>query len=66
MRTTTTTGSKQPIRPSGAVPEREAWLVDNQAARESVLRGIEQARQGRMSRTPPDPAELLRWSTTTT
>lgn len=36
------------------VPEREAWLYNNPAALESVLRGLSQARDGKFSTNPPD------------
>ena len=42
------------ITPAKVVPEREAWLYNNPAALESVLRGIQQARDGKFSITPPD------------
>jgi len=34
------------------IPEREAWLYDNKAARESVERGIDQAKQRRFTDAP--------------
>ena len=36
------------------VPERELWLHENEAARASVARGIEQARQGQFTTKAPD------------
>ena len=36
------------------VPAREAWLFQNRQAVESVRRGIEDARAGRLSSNPPD------------
>ena len=36
------------------IPEREAWLLENEAARASVLRGLEQARQRQFVENPPD------------
>ena len=42
------------IEPGVVVPEREAWLYENQSALESVRRGLQQAKDGRFSKTPPD------------
>ncbi len=36
------------------VPEREAWLLDNQAAKELVTRGLQQADARQFSDSPPD------------
>jgi hypothetical protein len=36
------------------IPESEAWLYKNLDAKESVLRGLEQARARRFSESPPD------------
>lgn len=36
------------------VPEREAWLHKNREAKESVLRGLEQAKQKRLKRNVID------------
>lgn len=33
------------IQMARVIPEREAWLLENTAARDSVLRGIEQAKR---------------------
>ena len=41
------------------IPEREAWLLDNAAARASVVRGIEQARKQTFAEAPPDPGRDL-------
>ncbi len=37
-----------------AVPERELWLHRNRKAKKSVLRGLEEARAGRFSKSPPN------------
>ena len=36
------------------IPEREAWLLENEAARASVLRGLKQARERHFVESPPD------------
>ncbi len=36
------------------VPEREAWLLDNQVAKELVTRGLHQADARQFSDSPPD------------
>jgi hypothetical protein len=42
------------ITPAVAIPEREAWLYKNEGAMNRVRAGLEQARQGRFSESPPD------------
>lgn len=42
-----------------AVPEREAWLFENAAARQSVLCGLGQAKDGRLVDPPARPDENL-------
>lgn len=42
------------IRTARVVPERKAWLLENDAARASVLKGIEQARAGQFVDSGPD------------
>jgi hypothetical protein len=37
-----------------AIPRREAWLYKNPVALEMVREGLEQARAGGRSKTPPD------------
>jgi len=39
------------------IPEREAWLYQNQAAREAVQRGIDQAKERRFA-APADAPDL--------
>jgi hypothetical protein len=36
------------------IPAREAWLYKNKAALASVRRGLEQAKNGEFSASPPD------------
>ena len=44
------------IMPAVVVPEREAWLYQNAAARAAVRRGLAQAAKRRFSKAPPDVA----------
>jgi len=37
-----------------SVPEREAWLHENEVAKELVARGLDQAAAGQFSESPPD------------
>ena len=39
---------------SSVIPMREIWLYQNPEALGSVMRGLEQARAGRVSESPPD------------
>jgi hypothetical protein len=39
---------------AAVVPEREMWLQRNRHAKTAVLRGLKQARTGKISRRPPD------------
>ncbi len=36
------------------IPEREAWLYENESAREIVTTGLRQAETGEFSDSPPD------------
>ncbi len=36
------------------IPEREAWLYQNPEAKESVLKGLRQAKERHFSKSPPD------------
>ena len=36
------------------IPQREVWLHKNAKAKASVLRGLEQARAGKLADSPPD------------
>lgn len=42
------------ISPAVAIPEREAWLYKNKEALGRVRKGLEQARAGDFSESPPD------------
>ncbi len=42
------------ITPAVAIPEKEAWLYKNKKALDLVRAGLEQARKGEYSKTPPD------------
>jgi hypothetical protein len=42
------------ISPAVAIPEREAWLYKNKEALSRVRKGLEQAREGKFSESPPD------------
>ncbi len=42
-----------------AVPDREAWLWENEAAKDMVDRGLRQAQQGDLNDGPPDLASAL-------
>ncbi|MFH0824820.1 MAG: hypothetical protein V2B18_18870 [Pseudomonadota bacterium] len=36
------------------IPEREAWLYQNPEAKESLLKGLRQAKARQFSKSPPD------------
>ena len=42
------------VKPAVAIPEREAWLYKNAEALTRVRAGLEQARKGQVSKSPPD------------
>ena len=42
------------VRLARVIPEREVWLCENPKALASVRRGLEQARKGKVAKTPPD------------
>lgn len=42
------------IRLARVIPEREVWLYENPKALASVRRGLDQARKGKVTKTPPD------------
>ncbi len=42
------------ISPAVAIPEREAWLYKNKVALSRVRKGLEQAKAGDFSESPPD------------
>jgi hypothetical protein len=43
------------------IPEREMWLWENPEARETVLRGLEQARTRQFAENPPDIEADAEW-----
>lgn len=47
------------LKPVKAVPVREAWLWENEAALESVRRGIEEAASGNLSGGPGNLDDML-------
>lgn len=42
------------LQPARIIPEREAWLYENEVAKASVLKGLAQAKAGQFSQSPPD------------
>lgn len=44
------------LRLTRVIPEREAWLYENLDAKESVFRGLKQAKARKFSDSPPDLA----------
>jgi len=42
------------VRLARVIPEREVWLYENPQALASVRRGLDQARKGKVAKTPPD------------
>jgi hypothetical protein len=56
-----TTSKGVTITPAVVVPEHEAWLLKNDAARESLERGLAQATAGQFAETPPTIDE--NWAT---
>jgi hypothetical protein len=42
------------VRLARVIPEREVWLYKNPKALTSVRRGLDQARKGNVTKTPPD------------
>jgi hypothetical protein len=49
-----TVPGKVTVSPAVAIPEREAWLYDNEIALRLVRAGLEEARAGEFSKSPPD------------
>ena len=49
-------GGEVVIRLARVVPEREAWLYENEPAEVSVRRGLKQARDGKFARKGPSSA----------
>jgi predicted transcriptional regulator len=48
-----TTAKGVSITPAVVVPEHEAWLMKNEAAREALNRGLAQAAAGQFAEDPP-------------
>jgi hypothetical protein len=44
------------VRLARVIPEREAWLYENEAARSAVAEGLAQAKAGKFAENPPDIA----------
>ena len=42
------------VRLARVIPEREVWLYENPKALASVRRGLDQARKGKVTKSPPD------------
>lgn len=42
------------VTPAVAIPEREAWLYQNQEALDLVRKGLAEAQSGKFSDNPPD------------
>ena len=42
------------VRLARVIPEREAWLYENPKALASLRRGLDQARNGNVTKNPPD------------
>lgn len=45
-------GDEVVVKLARVIPEREAWLYQNPKALASVRRGLEQAREGRLTKGP--------------
>ncbi len=42
------------VRLARVIPERDAWLYENPKALDSLRRGLDQARKGKVAKNPPD------------
>ena len=42
------------VRFARVIPEREAWLYENPKALTALRRGLDQARNGHVAKSPPD------------
>ena len=42
------------VRLARLIPEREAWLYENQSALAAVRQGLDEARKGKVAKTPPN------------
>ncbi len=47
-------GDEVILRLARVIPEREAWLYENERARDAVRRGLKQARAGKFAEHKPD------------
>ncbi len=53
-------GDEIVLRLARVIPEREAWLYENEEARASVRRGLKQAKAGKFAKRGPDLAEAAK------
>lgn len=53
-------GDEIVLRLARVIPEREAWLYDNEEALDSVRRALRQARAGKFARKSPDLGSAAR------
>ena len=47
------------LKPKVSIPAREAWLFQNKQALTSVLKGLEQAKQGKVTRSKEDFSKYI-------
>ena len=47
------------LDPLETIPAHEAWLFKNREARESVMKGLSQARKGRLLKSPEDFSKFV-------
>lgn len=50
------------VTAAAVIPEREAWLHTNTAALSAVKNGLNQAREGQLSDSPPDLSADNEWN----
>ena len=53
-------GDEIVLRLARVVPEREAWLYENSSARDSLRRGLKQAKAGKFVKQGPDLASAAK------